>query len=294
MKSQSSPAEIRSLLIKTIIALLAFSWIWQGVGIALGGLDQGNDLGFALTLGPVMFSPLIVGLIYTRLSGRRITDLPWKPKRPFYLLLGMAIPTCMALLMTALWQGFGLGASNILAFGEQGLILPKGPYVLGPDTQGGVMPIINLLATMTVFAVLNSVATIGEEGGWRGVFQADCISQLGTLRGIALLGFIWGIWHIPVNLTGYNYPSFPVFGAFVLFPMLLILHSIILAWLTIEGKSLWPAVLFHAGINSVYIGTTQSLWADKGLEAEFRIAEFAIVGLISAFAWMRLRRVTQG
>ena len=291
MHATTPTIDPRRRLLKAMGGLLLFAWAWQWTGIALGALEPGNGVAFALTLGPVMFSPLVAGILYVRASGRRLRDLPWRLGRPGHALLGLAIPTAMMLVMVALWQALGWGASDLLAFGDGGIALPKGPWVLGRDADASALAAINVAATMVLFGVLNSVATVGEEFGWRGVFQAEFVRGWGLPAGVALLGFTWGIWHLPVNLAGYNYPAFPVLGALVLFPLTLIAHSMILAWLTIAGRSMWPAILFHAGINSLYVGVTASLWRG-GRAAEFHAIEIALFSALAGFAYWRLRRAT--
>jgi len=279
-------------LVRTMAWLLGLAWAWQTGGILLGALEPGNGLAFALTLGPVMFSPLIAGIVYQRANGRRLRNLPWRPGKLRYTVLALAIPTTMALVMVALWQALGWGSSTILQFADGGIVLPKGPWVLGRGTAATSIAIVNVLATMLVFGALNAVATIGEEFGWRGVFQAPFVKRHGLVGGVVLLGLVWGFWHLPVNLAGYNHPRFPVIGALVLFPALLVAHSMVLAWLTIAARSLWPAVFFHAGINSMYVGITASLWRE-GHAADFHAIELALFGLLGGFALSRLKKQDQ-
>ncbi|NIM48808.1 MAG: CPBP family intramembrane metalloprotease, partial [Gemmatimonadales bacterium] len=50
-------------------------------------------------------------------------------------------------------------------------------------------------------------ATFGEEYGWRGFLQDELV-KLGTLRGVLLIGVVWGLWHFPVILRGvHTYPE---------------------------------------------------------------------------------------
>lgn len=49
-------------------------------------------------------------------------------------------------------------------------------------------------------------AMFGEEYGWRGFLQ-DEMENLGRRWAALLIGFIWGVWHIPVILSGvHTYP----------------------------------------------------------------------------------------
>ncbi len=106
--------------------------------------------------------------------------------------------------------------------------------------------------------ILNMISTFGEEFGWRG-YLLPKLQVLGTRKAIILQGIIWGIWHLPVILMGYNYgfdyPGSPWLGpiAMVWFTVLV---GIFFAWLTIKTKSMWPANIAHGALNGIAaIGT---------------------------------------
>ena len=96
----------------------------------------------------------------------------------------------------------------------------------------------------------------GEEIGWRGFLQTPLIETFGTVLGVVLLGLIWGVWHAPVALRGYNLRSHFWTEAFVLYPFMCVCYSIPLAFLTTSSGSIWPALVFHATNNAMgSIGT---------------------------------------
>ncbi|MBN1274573.1 MAG: CPBP family intramembrane metalloprotease [Candidatus Aminicenantes bacterium] len=94
-----------------------------------------------------------------------------------------------------------------------------------------------------------SIITIGEEFGWRGYVQEKLIRKFGLTRGLLLLGAIWGYWHLPIGLMGWNFPNMPILGAFILTPVSTIFHGIYLAWLYLRSRSIWMPTLAHAAIN---------------------------------------------
>ncbi|HLO29260.1 MAG TPA: CPBP family intramembrane glutamic endopeptidase, partial [Anaerolineales bacterium] len=76
-------------------------------------------------------------------------------------------------------------------------------------------PAIMLTMAVNILIVgpfLGLIITFGEEYGWRGYLQTE-LTRLGRIRGVFLLGVIWGIWHWPVIWMGYNYPGQPVLGS---------------------------------------------------------------------------------
>ena len=53
-------------------------------------------------------------------------------------------------------------------------------------------------------AIINSVFAFGEEVGWRG-WLLPALHPLGVWPALLLSGVIWGLWHSPLILLGYNF-----------------------------------------------------------------------------------------
>ena len=77
---------------------------------------------------------------------------------------------------------------------------------------------------------------------------------LGSRKAVLLTGVIWGIWHWPVILMGYNYGT-SYFGAPFLGPLAMVWFTlslgVIFGWLTIKAESVWPAVIAHGALNGI-------------------------------------------
>jgi membrane protease YdiL (CAAX protease family) len=58
---------------------------------------------------------------------------------------------------------------------------------------------------------VNGLFAFGEELGWRG-YLLPKLMPLGKWKAYVLVGIIWGLWHGPLVLAGFNYPAFPVLG----------------------------------------------------------------------------------
>jgi uncharacterized protein len=89
----------------------------------------------------------------------------------------------------------------------------------------------------------------GEEFGWRGYLQRRLLADRPALAAVAT-GLIWGVWHWPLTLRGYNTPDNPLLGSLLLL-VLAVLLSIILGWLRERSGSIWAASLGHAATNIV-------------------------------------------
>jgi membrane protease YdiL (CAAX protease family) len=87
---------------------------------------------------------------------------------------------------------------------------------------------------------------MGEEIGWRGYALPRMQSEWSALRASLVLGFLWGVWHLPLYLTAGHPISEEFFGWFLLG---IIADAILFTWLyNSTGGSLLLAVLFHASI----------------------------------------------
>ena len=84
-----------------------------------------------------------------------------------------------------------------------------------------------------------AIVAFGEEYGWRGYLQSE-LFKLGRVRGVLLLGVIWGAWHWPLILMGYNYPGYPLLGVVL---MTLYITGLGSCWATpcsSRAASCWP------------------------------------------------------
>lgn len=100
------------------------------------------------------------------------------------------------------------------------------------------------LNTILIGPFLGILISFGEEYAWRGFLQTELI-KLGRIRGVFLLGVIWGIWHWPVIWMGYNYPDHPVIGSLFMVVYCIIL-AYFLAYAVLKSEGVWTAAYLHA------------------------------------------------
>lgn len=239
-------------------SLLIATWGLQITGLTLVG-DLESPAMVPYFIG-AMFMPTLWSVVYLTAFNRKAWKLVrfW-PGNPVYLVLGALLPAAIAFAVLAISLQQGWGGSSFFGFTAEGANVLRGPWTLGLGEQGWAMFAANVALTALVFAASNGVVALGEEFGWRGVLQHHLIERFGFLGGVALLGFVWAIWHAPMNLAGYNHAENPVLGTLVLFPLQLIAVSFIMAWLTIRARSFWPAVLMHGSGNGIEEGVMSSL-----------------------------------
>ncbi len=216
-----------------------------------------------------MWAPGIAALIVTRFVLKRpvrILGLGRLGEKRIYLWAWL-IPIGLAI------------ATGILTFlfspGKLDLSFPAFKQAMAAAPGGSALPIglivaVQIVIGFTLGPLINTLAALGEELGWRG-FLLPSLLPLGQWRAIVVSGVIWGIWHAPAILQGHNYPSQPVLGVFMMIVFTVLLGAI-LAWLYLRTGSPWaPAlghgtlnavaglpVLFFTGINITYTGTLAS------------------------------------
>lgn len=130
-----------------------------------------------------------------------------------------------------------------------GLAVPPG---MSPTTfwiVGGVQ-------TVLLAPILAIVISFGEEYGWRGYLQNE-LFKWGRARGVLLLGVIWGAWHWPLILMGYNYPGYPVLGV-LLMTLYTIGLAVVLGYAVLRSGSVLLAAYLHA-LNNQFLAFVLAL-----------------------------------
>jgi len=89
---------------------------------------------------------------------------------------------------------------------------------------------------------------LGEELGWRGYALPALATRMTWRTASALIGLIWGLWHLPLFfMAGTPQSHIPI----ALFLTSILAQSVILAWLFMStNKSIVPALVMHTSINA--------------------------------------------
>ncbi|HEU4600633.1 MAG TPA: type II CAAX endopeptidase family protein [Steroidobacteraceae bacterium] len=279
----------RRRVLQFCIPVFVLSWSLQTwIALAYGNPKDPRAVPWGIA---VMFTPALITLVLAALNRESRALIQWRPSwrmlRPLFV--GAVIPIVLAFATVAIVEILSWGKSAWFEFSTTTVVISAGPWFLGLGSQGWPLFIANVLVTGAGFAVLNALAAVGEELGWRGFLQGILIKELGMARGIALLGLIWSFWHLPLLLAGYNYPEHPVLGAFVLFPLQLIAASYFFGWLTIRAGSFWPAAIAHGAVNSIQEGVSEqiNMSVPHIYEDMTRLALVIVTGLL--FWWLLQR-----
>jgi membrane protease YdiL (CAAX protease family) len=171
-------------------------------------------------------------------------------------------------LMTALNMLFNLGERVDLA------------QVFPQQMATGISPLLFLLSaalnTVLIGPFLGLIIAFGEEYGWRGYLQSE-LTRLGRVRGVLLLGIIWGIWHWPLIWMGYNYPGQPLLGT-LLMTLYTIALAFVLAYTVFKAGGIWIAAFLHALNNQTLSFFMLMIYRPAKMEIAFGIG---VLGLLA-------------
>ena len=154
-----------------------------------------------------------------------------------------------------------------------------------------VIPIYFIIINLALAPFINFIPSLGEEYGWRGFLQQKLIEKYSLLKGLLLTGTIWGLWHAPVILMGYNYPSHPNLIGVSAFTIWTILVGFFLGWLRIKSKSVFPGALGHGAINAyIGLGALIAPALDEMLTVPFGLPGFFALFIIALLAYLDLTK----
>jgi membrane protease YdiL (CAAX protease family) len=176
---------------------------------------------------------LILLVVLRFAAGRQAMERVWLGwgDWPDWLIFSIGI-VAFYVLQAVLNAVTGLGGAELAA-----LPAPRG---MSPP----VVLVVGGLQTVVLGPFVGLILGFGEEYGWRGYLQNE-LFQLGRIRAVIVVGVIWGVWHWPLILMGYNYPGHPLLGL-----LLMALYTtglaIVLGYAVLRSGSVILAAFLHA------------------------------------------------
>jgi membrane protease YdiL (CAAX protease family) len=144
------------------------------------------------------------------------------------------------------------------------------------------------LAFSTFFAT-------GEEVGWRG-YMLPRLKSLGVFKAMLVVGFLHGVWHLPLMLATPWYHSSGNRSIVVpLFLVTLTLAGILFGYLRFTTGSVWPCAIAHAVYNVAWEFLTGFTAVSSPETLEYVAGEsgiLPILGLSLVTAWIVSTRHT--
>jgi membrane protease YdiL (CAAX protease family) len=243
-------AAVGTFLVVTFAAawLVAAPLWWSGLGLATPGAP--------LVLMAMMATPSLGVLAVTALRRRgrplvRPTGLRtaggirrwWR-----WALLAWLAPLPLAALALALAAAVGAyqpDLQHLSGFVEVLDSRAGGPLPVSPGTL-----VVAQLVQVLVVGWVNVLPALGEEWGWRGWLLPELL-PLGRWPAIVVIGVVWGLWHAPALLLGYNYPLHSPPARLLLMVGFCIVLSALFGWLRLRSDSVWPPAVAHGFLNAV-------------------------------------------
>ena len=190
----------------------------------------------------IMWMPASAAAIVHLRYKRPVISFSWKPairKNLKYYILSWFMPLILSLLGSLVY---------FIIFRE------KFSLVNLESTQ---MP-LHVFLLMTLLAIipaslLNMFFALGEETGWRGFLYPALSIKYGRTKASLITGIIWGVWHTPINMMGYNYGlgyyGYPFTGIAAMCLSCIVL-GIWCSFLAEKTNSIWVPSLFHGSVNA--------------------------------------------
>ena len=222
---------------------------------------------FGVLAGAMMFTPTLAALVVVFLMKRpgreRMRLLGIWPLRPakrvvwFSVVMNfvpvLLVAACLGI--SAMFGWLQLDLSGFSGF-RQAVDAQIDGLGLDPEATAAAqaaMPPIGMLVAVQIGVillggVLNMIPALGEEIGWRG-WLLPALRPLGAWPALLVSGAIWGLWHAPVILLGYNFNRTDWVGV-VLMIAGCTAWGVFFGWLRLRTASIWPSAIAHASFNA--------------------------------------------
>ena len=217
---------------KSMLHYLAgsFGIAWLVWAIALSGKLPASSAQWLTTVG--MFAPLLSTVMLKRSCpeanvGFRL-NLNFKRGWMFYA-VAMWGPALITFAGVAVYFAVFRNYDANMGYMETSVIAMYGEEAY--QAQGGLaiikaMAKLQIIQAVTVAPFFNAISGFGEEAGWRGWLYPTLCSRLGAAKGMVAGGVIWGLWHLPLTVSGHNYGTdylgWPVLGVVAGLPLLVL------------------------------------------------------------------------
>lgn len=213
---------------------------------------------FGVLVPIMMFTPTIAVVVVMLVlrpvpRGERLRFLGVWPLRParrvvWMTVIGLFAPFFLIVASVFVAALCGWVQLDLVHFSGYAEVLAASVPQGTPLPPAGLAIASQLVMIPLAAATVNAFVAFGEELGWRG-FLVPALRSLGTWPSLLISGAIWGLWHAPIILLGYNFGRFDITGV-LLMTAGCIAWGILLGWLRLRSASLWPAVFAHGMMNA--------------------------------------------
>lgn len=130
------------------------------------------------------------------------------------------------------------------------ILLATGITAFSATELGGTVP--SAIFNISSGLVVGTLFGLGEEIGWRG-YMLPHLLRLGVVPAMLIVGFLHGVWHLPLMLTTdyYHNQGNPLLVV-PLFLATLTLVGVFYGFLRIWTGSVWPVAIAHSAANMAW------------------------------------------
>ncbi len=281
-----------------LLVTFGLTWGIEGVMLARGvSFERIPPLFFQYVVAGLMWAPTLGAVFVRKVILKESLRVPEARMhlgalRPYIAVLIIIPVIFAAVYAVTVLLGLGeldLGLKTFLAQVE----LVSGQPV---DLPVPALVMIAGILLISIFAgpFLNSVAAFGEEYGWRG-FLLPKLLPLGRGPAHLIGGVIWGLWHAPIVLMGFNYPGYPWAGVVWMCVLTTLLGVFESEW-TLRYNSVLLASFIHGVFNSQAYGIWRLIVPNTHplLGGFTGLVGLAALAVLAAWAWRNHVALNQG
>jgi len=271
----------RKGILSFLLVTFAVTYLIEG-GLVLYGfrISRMPALYGQFIIAGVMWVPSLATVLTVKLithEGFSRTGLRVGPLKPYLRTAGV-IPVCFTVIYGLTWlTGIGTPDWKLSAF--RSLISSSGADLSSMPAPEILLSVI-FLVSLLVGPTINGIFGFGEEFGWRG-YLLPKLMPLGKLKAYFLIGVIWGLWHAPLVLIGFNYPGYPVLGVLAM-TGLTTTFGIYINELRLRHDS----SLLSGWVHGAFNGQSYGIW--RLLFPDVNPIIGGMTGLIAMIVWLGL------
>lgn len=242
-----------------VLGFIGVNFLWValvGLGMHLTNNPPSTETGLQIISYLYMPAPAIFTLIFERFRWREIADKyglsfkRWELKKTILWATSFYSIFTLFYLVLTLVLGNWLrvpGVGHQIITNEEFLkVYDLKSLPLGNNIH--LLYLISFLNSIFVGMTVNFLFAMGEELAWRGYLWRE-LKSIGHHKANLCLGVIWGLWHAPIILQGYNFPGQPILGVGYM-----ILSTVPLTFMLTSSvekfKTIIAATLFHGYLNA--------------------------------------------
>lgn len=208
----------------------------------------------------MMFTPAIAAVLTLLLNGVKFSRVfPLLGAGHSVRVPGFTPPTSgtwpyIRRLLIALFGTLGISLLILLVIAIATPVWPINEHTLAHQSASALgipfgLLILLQFVQVPLGAVFNAIPAAGEELGWRGYLYPALTERFGFTKAVIIGGAVWGLWHAPLVMLGYNYGLIGLGGVGLMMIACVALGTW-LAFLYGKSGSVWVPAIAHGAFNA--------------------------------------------